>query len=86
MTFKRLVMNNSLNNDLRNSRQSEFLVNNNKLTDIGDIANAFNDYLLTSDASFQIKFNLLIIIVTIYITKLNHTFNSNPSVKLISGI
>ena len=30
----------------RNSRQSEFIVNNNKLTDPGDIANAFNDYFI----------------------------------------
>ena len=82
-----IVINNTLNNNSRNSRQSEFIVNNNKLTDPGDIANAFNNNIsLTSDASFQIKFNLLIIIVIIYINKLNHTLNSNPSVKLISVI
>ena len=89
-----IVINNTLNNNSRNSRQSEFIANNNKLTNHGDIANA-TIISLTSNASFQIKFNHLIIIVTIYITKfaiidllimLNHTFNSNPSVKLISVI
>ena len=39
-----IVINNTQNNYSRNSRQSEFIVNNNKLTDPGDIANAFNDY------------------------------------------
>ena len=41
-----IVINNTLNNNSRNSRQSEFIVNNNKLTDPGDIANAFNDYFI----------------------------------------
>ena len=39
-----IVINNTLNNNSRSSRQSEFIVNNNKLTDPGDIANVFNDY------------------------------------------
>ena len=39
-----ILINNILNNNSRNSRQSEYIVNNNKLTDPGDIANAFNDY------------------------------------------
>ena len=78
-----IVINNTLNNNSRNSIQSEFIVNNNKL---GILLMPSTIISLTSDASFQIKFNLLIIIVTIYITRLNHTFNSNPSVKLISVI
>ena len=41
-----IVINNTLNNNSRNSRQNEFIVNNNKLTDPGDIANAFNDYFI----------------------------------------
>ena len=41
-----IVINNTLNNNSRNSRQSECIVNNNKLTDPGDIANAFNDYFI----------------------------------------
>ena len=41
-----IVINNTLNNNSRNSIQSEFIVNNNKLTDPGDIANAFNDYFI----------------------------------------
>ena len=41
-----IVINNTLNNNSRNSRQSEFIVNNNKLTNPGDIANAFNDYFI----------------------------------------
>ena len=41
-----IVINNTLNNNSRNSRQSEFIVNNNKLTDPEDIANAFNDYFI----------------------------------------
>ena len=41
-----IIINNTLNNNSRNSRQSEFIVNNNKLRDSGDIANAFNNYFI----------------------------------------
>ena len=41
-----MVINNILINNSRNSRQSEFIVNNNKFTDPGDIANVFNDYFI----------------------------------------
>ena len=41
-----IVINNTLNNKSKNSRQIEFIVHNDKLTDPGDIANAFNDYFI----------------------------------------
>ena len=81
-----IVINNTLNNNSRNSRQSEFIVNNNKLTDPGDIANAFNDYFINIGRQISDKIQSPHHYVTIYIIKLNHTFNSNSSVKLISVI
>ena len=50
-----IVINNTLNNNSRNSRQSEFIVNNNKLTDPGDIANAFNDYFINIGRQISYK-------------------------------
>ena len=45
-----IVINNtlSLRINTKNSRQDEFIVDNNQFTDPGDIANAFNDYFINT--------------------------------------
>ena len=45
-----IVINNTLSLRIttRNSRQDEFIVDNNQFTDPVDIANAFNDYFINT--------------------------------------